>query len=541
MQAFNVLIAIVFSRAQVRVNRPLVDRWHDRAMANTSDDLTAAGASQTFRLFATIFGLIFSLSLVWSLATPLMAVPDEPAHAIKAAAVVRGELFGTPSKTAGALDVTVPRGIANSASYPCFAFKPTITPQCHTQIAGATDRRLIQVSTSAGAYNPVFYLMAGIPSLYLSGDVALYGMRFVAALITSLFWASAVVASTFLGKRWTFIASVIAITPMALFLAGSINPNGLEVSSAASFFAWFLVLLKNSSGRALEWTAAGAGTLSGSVLVNGRSIAAVWLLLGVISAFAFVNTTEFQRILRRPAFWVGTGTIGIAAVFATLWLFRAGGITSGEPFIGAGTSPLTGFVTMLGQTFDYATGYIGMFGWLDRPAPTATFAVWGALLIAAAVAMFAKSRPHMLFRLSVPLAFLVIAPAVVQAAAVTQFGYIWQGRYAFALFVVVVIATGYGLDQNFAAARFGPLSLRAIKFSIGLVVATHFLAFFTALHRYVVGDGTTFFRMVLSPTWQPPLGWLLISLLFLALSASSGVLFYRFLFGGSRFRPIASR
>ena len=44
-----------------------------------------------------------AISVVWSLSTAMMGAPDEPAHAIKAVAVVRGE-FGTAveSRTLGA-------------------------------------------------------------------------------------------------------------------------------------------------------------------------------------------------------------------------------------------------------------------------------------------------------------------------------------------------------------------------------------------------------------------------------------------------------
>ncbi|HEX4979347.1 MAG TPA: hypothetical protein VFV35_04710, partial [Acidimicrobiales bacterium] len=38
------------------------------------------------------FVLAFGLGAVWAIATPVLAHPDEPAHSVKAAAVVRGEL-----------------------------------------------------------------------------------------------------------------------------------------------------------------------------------------------------------------------------------------------------------------------------------------------------------------------------------------------------------------------------------------------------------------------------------------------------------------
>src|SRR3954452_23631241 len=49
-----------------------------------------------FRVWLTAFVAFFALAAAWALASPLTAVPDEPAHMIKAAATVRGQLHGTP-------------------------------------------------------------------------------------------------------------------------------------------------------------------------------------------------------------------------------------------------------------------------------------------------------------------------------------------------------------------------------------------------------------------------------------------------------------
>ena len=48
------------------------------------------------RAFWSSFALFFALFAVWTLANPLTAAPDEPSHATKAAAVVRGEWVGEP-------------------------------------------------------------------------------------------------------------------------------------------------------------------------------------------------------------------------------------------------------------------------------------------------------------------------------------------------------------------------------------------------------------------------------------------------------------
>src|SRR5437868_6439956 len=77
----------------------------------------------TNRLVFTVFASFALLTSLWALATPLMAVPDEPAHAIRAAAVARGQLIGdlADAETFQYPVVQVPKYIADTPSLPCFS------------------------------------------------------------------------------------------------------------------------------------------------------------------------------------------------------------------------------------------------------------------------------------------------------------------------------------------------------------------------------------------------------------------------------------
>ena len=64
-----------------------------------SDAHTAAAhVAWRWRTFGVAFLAIFLPMLLWALASPLMSVPDEPSHAIRAAAVVRGEVANGPGR-----------------------------------------------------------------------------------------------------------------------------------------------------------------------------------------------------------------------------------------------------------------------------------------------------------------------------------------------------------------------------------------------------------------------------------------------------------
>lgn len=72
----------------------------------------------------------------------------------------------------------------------------------------------LKAYTSAGNYNPMYYAVAGLPSLFLTGAKAIYAMRIVGGLLSVAFLAVALTALASL-QRWKlplFVGS-IAVTP----------------------------------------------------------------------------------------------------------------------------------------------------------------------------------------------------------------------------------------------------------------------------------------------------------------------------------------
>ena len=76
-------------------------------------------------VFLVTWLLFSALAALWSVATPLAASPDEPAHIIKAASVVRGA-FNNADDGKGAL-VDVPQYIAWTHAQTCTAFNAEVT------------------------------------------------------------------------------------------------------------------------------------------------------------------------------------------------------------------------------------------------------------------------------------------------------------------------------------------------------------------------------------------------------------------------------
>ena len=129
------------------------------------------------------------------------------------------------------------------------------------------------------------------------------------------------------------------------------------------------------------------------------------------------------------------------------------------------------------------------------------------MVAALTVARSRDRRPVILFAVA-----MVFVPAIAQALIVTDLGIIWQGRYMLAMFVCLVIASGMALDQCFPQAFPAPVS-RLFAVALGALAFGHLATFVWVLRRYVIGAGS-WVNMVRDPTWQPPLTWIGLTVLF---------------------------
>ncbi|WP_166786488.1 DUF2142 domain-containing protein [Cryobacterium sp. TMT2-15-1] len=466
------------------------------------------------RFFAIAFVLFLAPMAIWSLASPLMSVPDEPSHVIRAASVVRGDIAGHPRpEITWQIEATVPNYIAHAHELTCFAFDPTKSAGCQGPVVGNPDS-LVVTGTTAGSNSPVYYAIIGLPTLIFSGSQALYAMRLTNAIVCAFLAAGLITSLMQLPRaRWTILSTSVAVTPMVLFLGGSANPNGIEVFAAATLFSTLVATLSTHSPARVMW---GRGTLivaSVLLLTGTRSIALLWVLLAFCSALFFARRSVAAELLRTPVAWVTLTVSALVCAGELIWFTRPSVGTPSPVFEGAGTPFRKAFAQMLDQTLDFGQGWIGLFGWVDRPAPMLTFAIWITAMGALLLVTLALSRGPALYAVLFLTAAIVAVPAISQAAIAAEVGFIWQGRYTLALVVCLVLACGVALDR---AVPF-PLTRVSRNLTVTALITIavgHVVCFIWVLRRYVVGTGSSWPSMINAPQWQPPGGWVPLTVAF---------------------------
>lgn len=482
-----------------------------------------------------LFGCIGSL---WSFASPLMSIPDEPAHTIKAAAVARGQFSGISTGIQGdQLAVNVPGYIAQLNEYKCFAHQSNVTPACAKPI-DATDRGWTVAKTSAGNYNPVYYGIVGIGSRGLSGEAAIYAMRLISAWLVAFFLAAIFCAASSLRRfHRPVIAAAVALTPAVFFLTGSINPNGLEIAAAGAVFMGLCAIFERTAGRMppgrllLVIVA-----LAGGLLAHTRPLSLLWLFIAALSAVLCFGIGNLIRTLATRGFQLALLVVALSSSFALWWVVSAKSFDS--LLAGAPIPAEVAAVAMLDKTVAFMVEYVGVLGWIDTLPPPAALYTWvlgyGALLLLAFTARPVKGRWVMaLLALTV-----VFVPLALQAGSSEKLGWIWQGRYTLAMVVTLILAAG--ISTRFRPYRVTPWTKSLVRWGLVLGALAHAYVFLEGLRRYTIGiQAHTNWTEMFQPLWQPPGTWQVLALAYILLLAVCGACLYRLL--TTPYRPLSAQ
>ena len=483
-----------------------------------------SGARLTPRTRRTVWLSSFCLFAVmascWAMASPLFASPDETSHVVKAAAVVRGEFRGdlTPTPLGGPGPITyveLPQPFDTVHAIPCHAFQPDVTPnQCPAFASPTHDP--VRAGTYAGQYNPTYYLLVGWPSLAFPSSTGVILMRILSGLVSAALLAGAVLSLAEISRsRLAVMGAAAATTPMVLFLAGTVNPSGVEVTAGIAVWAALLAMVKSPDPELLNRRMVRLG-VAGTLLLNVRMLGPLWMFLIIAGVLLVTPWPTLKAIVRERSAWICGGALAAASLAAAMWTLTTPTVA------GTGTSahPELTFRVALAQVLTWTPTWIneqiGRFGWLDTSPAVLTYLVWHVVIgFLAIAALLIGSRRDVVLIFALLLSFVAV-PVVLQATQADEVGWAWQGRYQLPISVGLPILAAVLLAGCRVISR--EVALRG-AWVVGSVLALgHLLAFVWFGHRYGMGAAAPWFPggepWILRATWAPPGSWPMLLLVY---------------------------
>ena len=471
-----------------------------------------------------LFALFLVGLLAWTVATPLMAAPDEGAHAVRAAGVARGQLDGPHRKFIIQNWLQrVPEAYARTPDALCFVRAPDVrartrardlTPRCVPSFRGSD--RVVKALTYEFRGTPHLYGLLGLPSLIWPDRVSMYLMRALNALACAAFLASACVSALRRpGRRLAVIGVLAAATPGVWYLGGIINPNGIEIAAAISLWATLLALATHDSIESDVRLVHRAG-VAAFALVSIRGLGPAWVLAAVVICAVVAEPSRIRALARLRTTRVWAGLVVASTALTAAWVIHAPlGDQLRHPSIGL-REAVGGLPAILRQS-------VGVFGTDYMPLPRALDIGWGLVAVAAVgVAIVVAINRQRIALLGTIVASAVL-PITTDGFNIPYIGFPWQGRY------------GLPLTVGFVVIAFGvlPSSTRPVRWG-GILAGTLLLlgqvgAFVAISRRLAMGHprGTNVLDYLARPIWSPPIAHAVLLAAVAAVAIGLGIILLR--------------
>ncbi|MBX3284952.1 MAG: DUF2142 domain-containing protein, partial [Actinobacteria bacterium] len=374
-----------------------------------------------------------------------------------------------------------------------------------------------QTVTYVGSYQPIYYLLVGLPSRWLPPSTGWYAMRVVSALLVAALLASAARSVAELARRpWVVVGAAAAVTPTVLFLSGAMNPNSVEIAASLAVWASLLALLAGSGappGRNVARV--GVATVA---LACTRPTSPVLLLAIVVFALLFGATRErLVELWASPRVRVLLGVVG-AAVLANLAFVAANDALANV--IHFRTDPRsTAEWTRTGVDYtprwlDEALGSLAWLGFGAVRLPPWVRWLWWATIAAVIVVGLVRGSNRQRAVLGLLTAAGLIGPIV---ATVMTPEVQWQGRYGLPVLIGIPLLAGLAADRR---AGVGAVDRWVTSGLVAAVALGQVAAHQQLMVRNLLGLPAGLLRGVLNATWNGPLPPL--ALLGMALIGSAG-------------------
>lgn len=507
---------------------------------------------------AAIAGAVVVMTICFIVGTPRSAGPDEPAHAVASAALVRGDRALVFSASEEPFATYRLPGMIGQPDPACFALRADVPASC---LDVHLSDEVASVSSNAAAYPIWGHLAAGLASFVPSASGYQYWARALDAVVPVALLIASLLTLRRIGPA-PAVAALVGFTPIAWFTLGVINPSGQAIAGGLALWVgllsrrreWPIGWLALAGWAAMLLTRREGGLWAALIVVLvciatdvlpselwrhlSRAGRVVFLLAIALQTLARIGASAGRtdmllaastailllgeplvRVLRaeRERGWstrrhlIMLGSLGAAGIAALVVL---------ELALGRGTT-VDDVEAVIGGTGAHLRQFVGVMGWVDAPTPESGVLLWWfvvGMLFAVAVVLHVRAA----VTAALGLGAVVVTAWVLELGGATA-GWVgaWQGRYSVPLTVglpVVLVLAGREVRAS---------SRVAVLAAIGTAIVLN-LAFMNTQRRWGVG-----FQGTLRPwrwnTWGAPVApallvvvHLVASIVLVAACASSG-------------------
>lgn len=436
----------------------------------------------------------------WAFASPAMASPDEPAHAAKAAATVRGQFFADESRyNPGRGEFELPKLFNTAWKLPCYAFHPDVTAGCMQKVIGQQDS-IERVPSHVERYNPLYYAIVGLPSLFHLSEWTFTWMRLMSALLNAVLIALTVrILAGLRRPALPLLAVLAALTPMTMFIGSSITPQGPEVFGAALVIVTMLAMLFESSESQLRGR---AWTLVIGVLffAMARGLSPAYLALAVVAVILVApRMSTVGEVVRNRVVWLPLGLCVVLTAAAGFYTLLSGSLALGVVYPDPTLTTRGVVVKMLGNTDYYLEQIFGTFGWGDTHLPMWVLQLIGGIALLVGVLGVALGRWRQRVVILAVVIGAILFPIAVQLVSFHESGLVWQGKYVLPLAMLAPLIAGFAAGSS---GRLSEADASITRVGALIVAIAQVAAVAVNLHRYVNGANGPWLSLV-DGAWTP--------------------------------------